>query len=214
LAVLTTNGKMHWFLTVHVHASSAINARQGAKNSPVPSCVNQSDAAMKCPNCDQPMTIVGRYWMCGRHDPPLCLPIVSVAGQATSPDFAAVDLTLLPYPVALTADRLRHAIDSSADILKTLFVLKDCFEATIKYLGVVLLTDYFHSPGCTPERNEILLEKMVRPSLGVWVQTIVGDVSRWLAGAGHENLPVVTLFVHREGHPAARWCSLPSFRRA
>jgi len=99
----------------------------------------------------------------------------------------------------LTACRLRHAIESSADALKKLFVLKDCFEATIKYLGVVLVTDYLRSPACKPERNETLLEKMLRPSLGVWVQAVVGDVSRWLAADGQANLPVVAIFVRREG---------------
>lgn len=107
--------------------------------------------------------------------------LADAAGAAASaPNLENWDLAHLPYPVALTAGRLQAAMESSADILKTLFALKDCFEATIKYLGVVLLAEYFRSPACTPERNAALLEKMVRPSLGVWVDQVVGDLSHWL----------------------------------
>jgi len=145
------------------------------------------------------MSVVGDYWVCGQHDPPMHLPVDSGTTFGVSSGLGDVDLSALPYPVALTGGRLRQAIESSADVLKTLFVLKDCFEAAVKYLGAVLVTDYLRSPACKPERNETLLEKMVRPSLGVWVQTVVGDVSRWLAADGQANLPVVAIFVRREG---------------
>src|SRR5690242_5933180 len=55
------------------------------------------------------------------------------------PDLAGYDCTVLPYPVALTAHRLAAALQTSGDVLKTLFLLKDCFEATIKFLAAVLL---------------------------------------------------------------------------
>lgn len=90
---------------------------------------------------------------------------------AVAPEVDTYDLTTLPYPVALTAQRFGESLETSDDILKTLFRLKDCFEAAIKYLGVLLLTDYFRSSACTDKRSEMLLEKMVRPSLGVWVGT-------------------------------------------
>ena len=93
---------------------------------------------------------------------------------------AIPDLARLPYPVALTANRLARAIEARRDVLKTLFALKDCFEAAIKYCGVMLLAEYFRSPACTAEHNAALLEKMVRPSLGVWVDQVVGDLSHWL----------------------------------
>ena len=90
------------------------------------------------------------------------------------------ELDQLPYPVALTMRRLADAVRSGGDPLKAVFALKDCFEATIKYLGIVLLMDYFSSPACTPEHSEALLERMVRPSLGDWVSTVVRDLSEWL----------------------------------
>ena len=80
--------------------------------------------------------------------------------------------------------RLADAVHSGGDPLKAIFALKDCFEATIKYLGIVLLMDYFSSPACTPEHSETLLERMVRPSLGDWVSTVVRDLSEWLVGSG------------------------------
>ena len=89
----------------------------------------------------------------------------------------------LPYPVALTAQRLADAIHSGGDPLKGLFALKDCFEATIKYLGIVLLTEYFSGGACSPGHSEALLERMVRPSLGDWVSTVVRDLSEWLIAA-------------------------------
>ena len=117
------------------------------------------------------------------------LPATELQGQGFP------DLARLPYPVALTASRLARAIEARGDVLKTLFALKDCFEAAIKYCGVMLLAEYFRSPACTAERNAALLEKMVRPSLGVWVDQIVGDLSHWLvAGEPTVGPPVAWVF--------------------
>ncbi len=99
------------------------------------------------------------------------------------PDLEEYEFGRLPYPVALTAHRLAAALQVSGDVLKTLFLLKDCFEATIKYLAAVMLADYRLGPAPTPGHNASLLEKMIRPSLGVWVETVVGSLSRWLIGA-------------------------------
>jgi WD40 repeat protein len=105
------------------------------------------------------------------------------------------DLGRLPYPVALTATRLAAALRASGDVLKTLFLLKDCFEATIKYAGAVMLADFRSSPACTPEHNSGLLEKMIRPSLGVWVETVVGSLSRWLLAGPPPGGRVAGLFM-------------------
>ena len=95
-------------------------------------------------------------------------------------DLEGCDLGRLPYPVALTAQRLAQALETSGDVLKTLFVLKDCFEATIKQFATVLLADYRCSPESTPERTQILLKSMVRPSLGTWISDIARPLSLWL----------------------------------
>jgi hypothetical protein len=120
--------------------------------------------------------------------------LVPVAPLAL-PDLEGCDFSRLPYPVALTAQRLAAALRASGDVLKTLFLLKDCFEATIKYLGAVLLADYRLGSACTPEHNASLLEKMIRPSLGVWVDTVVGSLSRWLVGDSRPGGLVANLFM-------------------
>ncbi len=97
-----------------------------------------------------------------------------------SGDLAALDLARLPYPVALTARRLIDSLEHSSDVLRTLFLLKDCVEATLKYLVAILLVEYLRSPACSPERNEELLEKLLRPTLGTWVKYILRPLSQLL----------------------------------
>lgn len=96
-------------------------------------------------------------------------------------DLKGLNLKQLPYPVALTAQRLGQALETSGDVLKTLFILKDCFEATIKQISTALLAAYRFSAESTPERTQALLKSMVRPSLGTWVNDIVRPLSLWLA---------------------------------
>jgi WD40 repeat protein len=104
--------------------------------------------------------------------------------------------------VALTARRLRRAPDA-ADAVRTLFLLRDCFEAAVKYLGAVLLAEYSRGPAATPGRSQILAERLVRPSLGAWVTGVLGDVSRWL---GEQHPPpggrVAALFCGGGSQPA------------
>jgi len=67
---------------------------------------------------------------------------------------------------------MTEAVGSSGGPLKALFALKDCFEATIKYLGIVLLTEYFSSRAYSAERSEVIAEKIILPSLGHWITTV------------------------------------------
>jgi WD40 repeat protein len=117
------------------------------------------------------------------------------------PDLDGCDFCRLPYPVALTGRRLAAALRSSGDVHKTLFLLKDCFEATIKYLGAILLAEYPRSPACTPERSEVLLKSMVRPSLGAWVNDVVRPLSLWLNA---EQVPPGCLAAALFAEPPAR----------
>ena len=106
----------------------------------------------------------------------------------------------LPYPVALTARRMTDSLRSGGEPLKSLFALKDCFEATIKYLGVMLLTDYFSSSAYSRERSEAILERLVQPSLGDWVSSVVRDLSDWLiVGGGSLGRQVATFFMQPRG---------------
>ena len=124
-------------------------------------------------------------------------------------DLRGLDLQRLPYPVALTARRLEEALGASTDVLKTLFLLKDCFEAGIKYLGSLLLVEYLRSPACTTQRNDALLEKLIRPALGMWVNDVIRPLSLWLVTSDQEQepgRPVAALFAEpprkARGHPS------------
>jgi WD40 repeat protein len=75
------------------------------------------------------------------------------------------------------------------------FLLKDAFEAAIKYLGAILLAEYRDALARTPERDAALLERLVRPSLGVWVNVVLGDVGRWLVGNTGPGGAAATLFI-------------------
>ncbi len=136
-------------------------------------------------------------WLCSRQCGGTLQPVAVTVPAQVAP--FVCDTSRLPYPVAITAQRFIDARDSSSDVFRTVNRLKDCFEATIKFLGAVLLADYFRSSAATPERNALLLEKLVRPSLGVWVRVVVGDVSRWLIDAkveGPVGREVAALFFH------------------
>jgi WD40 repeat protein len=110
------------------------------------------------------------------------------------PDLDGLDLAPLPYPVALTAGRLAAALRGAADPCRAVFLLKDGFEAAVKYLGSVLLVEYLRGPARAPDRDTALLERLVRPSLGVWVNVVLGDLSRWLAGGPDPGGAVAVLF--------------------
>jgi WD40 repeat protein len=99
---------------------------------------------------------------------------------ATVERFLRVNVDLLPQPIAVTATRLDDTLASSGDLIATLFQFKDCFEASIKFLGAVLLAEYIRSPIATRERTEELAKKLVRPTLGVWVNEVVRNLSHWL----------------------------------
>lgn len=111
-----------------------------------------------------------------------------------------IDLDRLCYPVALTAKRLANAVTSSADSLRTLVVMKDCFEATVKYLSILLLTDFLRSSSATSSLRSKLLERMVHPSLGGWVDGVLYNLSRWLVSL---DTPLAKEISHQFVHPPA-----------
>ncbi len=145
---------------------------------------------MDCEHGHGPMIRGRKFWICEQ-----CGYRQLITADEVSRSPVEYPLDRLPYPVALTASRFAEAQGKSSDVLKQLFRLKDCFEATIKFLGVVLLTEYFRSPACTPEHNESLLQKMVRPSLGHWVNYVAGETSLWLAdGCSELQIPAPLAF--------------------
>jgi WD40 repeat protein len=120
-------------------------------------------------------------WLC-RYNPAARARNPESLMTAPPVDLSDLDLHCLPYPVALTARRLADALDEPGhDPLKALFLLKDAFEAAVKFLGAVLLVEFGRQPVATAARKEELLNRLVRPSLGVWVNQVAGNLSHWLA---------------------------------
>jgi hypothetical protein len=150
---------------------------------------------MHCPNGHGLMIRGQKAWVCEECGHRLPVTTETPTGVEALAD---LDLAQLPYPVALTGQRLVQALETPHDALKVLFLLKDCLEASIKYLGVVLLIEYGRSPFATPERNEELLKKLVRPSLGVWVNAVVGDLSLLLEAPNPPAVTARALFAGQE----------------
>src|SRR4051794_20098013 len=92
---------------------------------------SEEPGVMNCPKGHGPMIRGQRSWICEECGERLPL---AAAQPASAPELR---FTALPYPVALTAQRLFRSLETSQDALNTLFKLKDCFEATVKYLGAI-----------------------------------------------------------------------------
>lgn len=111
----------------------------------------------------------------------------------------------LAHPVAVTAERLRNTLGHSADVVRALLALKDCFEATVKYLSVLLLAEFVRSELATASRRTELLERIVHPSLGDWIDGSLYKLSRWLVQ--HESPLTESIshrFVTRSRHPGGK----------
>jgi WD40 repeat protein len=91
-----------------------------------------------------------------------------------------LDLHRLPYPVALTA---RRFLAGDSDPLRSLFRLKDCLEASVRYLGAMLLVEFLRSPAATDQARDDLLQQLIRPSLGTWINTVAGSLGAALTAA-------------------------------
>lgn len=159
----------------------------------------------RCPKCSQPwddQRAQDNELTCTRR----CGGQLELVEPLGLPDLEGCAFSRLPYPVALTGHRLAAALQASGDVLKTLFLLKDCFEATIKYLGAILLAEYRRSPACTTEHSEVLLKSMVRPSLGTWVSDVARPLSLWLIG---EQEPPGSLVAGLFAEPGAKPGSRP-----
>ena len=75
-------------------------------------------------------------------------------------------------------------------------LLKDAVEATVKRLCVYGLGVYLISPGRSAERDEILLDLLVRPSTGHWVE-LLGAVCKYLQDEASPSRALYALFFDR-----------------
>jgi len=138
---------------------------------------------------------VGKFWVCGECGV-TCRP-----GSPAPPLFAHPDLSLLPYPVALTVHRLVEARSSRRDAIRTHVRLKDCFETCLRYLGNVLLAEYLVSSHRSRERDERLLSRLIRPSLGDWLNEVARELGKLL---WEDERPVARAYAGLFFEPDAR----------
>jgi len=101
---------------------------------------------------------------------------------------SGLDLPRLPYPVALTAQRLHQDVAAGGDLVRTHTYLRDAFEAVLKYLGALLLVEYLPSATASQAQKEALLRKLIRPSAGDWVNDILDRLARLLHQAPADAL--------------------------
>jgi hypothetical protein len=121
------------------------------------------------------MTRAGNYLVCGECGQTLPADPAPLGTMIVLPD-----LEWLPYPVALTAQRLAESHRQGRDRIRLHLELKDCFEAGLRYLGSILLAEYLQSDRRSAERDERLLTRLVRPSLGDWRGEIVAELAKLL----------------------------------
>jgi len=111
-----------------------------------------------------------------------------------------VDLSLLPYPIALMAQHLDGAISSQTHPSDCLSRLKDCFELSFKYLTSVLLAEYFANTARPQTVNDSLLTLLWKPTTGDWFQLV-------------EDLSGLLLIDPQSDHPIARLFKVPAGRK-
>jgi hypothetical protein len=119
----------------------------------------------------------------------------------------------LPYPAALAVERLRTALAAGDSAWDRVSLFKDAVETTVKSLCVYGLGTYLISPGRSAERDEILLDLLVRPSTGHWVE-LLGVVCKYLRDAAAPCHNLYSLFFDRRGErdePTACYQTLRDF---
>ncbi|MBI2301067.1 MAG: hypothetical protein HYU66_19320 [Armatimonadetes bacterium] len=123
---------------------------------------------MDCPTCQQPLTIHGTFWFCGRHDPPYCAPV-----ETPQPELVWLPEVVCsyPFPLARRYHALREAATADASpvaAFRQLNLLKDVVETLVKYLAVVALAARLDRHDPPDPLDQKILENLVRPSLGTW----------------------------------------------
>lgn len=119
----------------------------------------------------------------------------------------------LPHPAALTLDRLRASLaagDSAWDLVSR---YKDAVEATLKGLCLYGLGSYLSSPARTPERDELILDLLVRPSTGHWVDLLL-RLAAFAEGSVRPGADLRALVLARSGThdvPSAHLIALRAF---
>ena len=131
------------------------------------------------------------------------------AGEMVSPTGAALPgADGLPYPAALAVERLRAAMVEGRSAWDRITLFKDAVEATVKGFCVYGLGAYLVSPVRNIERDEVLLELLVRPSAGHWVE-LLGVLCKYLGDEAQPCRSLHRMFFTRRG---AKDAATPAYR--
>jgi WD40 repeat protein len=127
------------------------------------------------------MSIVGRYWVCGEHQPPFFFEAKIEPIGTTEPEWLGDVTTAYPFPIALVYRGLREDLVANRcdrDALGQLIRLKDVVETFVKYLAIVALSARLDRRDTFDALDRQILEKLVAPSLGTWAQDILQPLVR------------------------------------
>ena len=134
---------------------------------------------MKCPQCNHTMTLVGRYWMCGEHAPPVTIPAaeanvrVGLAGPSGTAVVRSQSLAQLvprlPSTLALVIDEYNRQPDD----YQALHAMCGALEITARFLTTVVLADVWKRRAASADEYpepllKQLLQHLERPTLGSW----------------------------------------------
>ena len=126
---------------------------------------------MHCSQCNQPMTQVGKFWVCPEHG---SVPIEETqSAPVESPpieDHPLITLAgALPFPLALV---ISEYIREGVPFVK-LHRLTDAAELLTRFATMVLLSDVLRQRDEFPESlRKALSEKIERPSFGAWKELL------------------------------------------
>ena len=170
---------------------------------------------MNCPQCNQPMRILGRHWVCGEHDAPMFVPVVIQPAGGSGNDWLAEVIEQYPYPLACAYRRLRDDVlahTDDRDALRQLIRLKDCVETLVKYVTLVVLSARLDRRNPIDALDRQVIEKLVAPSLGTWAQGILQPLVR--AASTHADARLAPLVAYTTGKFFAEIQEFTAFRNA
>jgi hypothetical protein len=122
------------------------------------------------------MTVLGGYWICGEHAPPVFLPVGEEVTGAAASEWLADVADAYPFPIACAYRRLRDDLLSHRDdhdALRQLILVKDCVETLVKYLALVALAARLDRGERDDDLDGKVLEALVAPALGTWAQMVL-----------------------------------------
>jgi len=112
--------------------------------------------------------------------------------------------TAYPFPIAFTYDRLIQCLEGQDSPIKAVFLLRDCYESTVRYVALASVALYLHLSNSVRdiETDRNILEKLALPSTGTWV-SLLERTAKMFQGCGHRLGEALysSLFCEKRGQP-------------